>query len=260
MGFLSSVVAGVRRELERNPLDDSALMARAVSMPPARDFRAALEGERPVVIAEIERASPWAGPAADVDPRALARAYESGGAAAVSVVTELRNFDGTLSDLQAARVSTRLPVMRHDFLVHPAQLVEARIHGADAALLLAAALSDAELAALARAAGDVGMAAVVEAHAAKDLDRAMAAGAEIVCINAREMETLDVDEEAALELVRRARSEVPVVLAGPIARRDQVQRAEEAGAAAVLAGESLVRARSASTKLRQLRGMLAVVE
>jgi len=238
VGFLSSVVAGVRRELERNPLDDSALMARAVSMPPARDFRAALESERPVVIAEIERASPWAGPAADVDPRALARAYESGGAAAVS----------------------RLPVMRHDFLVHPAQLVEARIHGADAAVLLAAALSDAELAALARAAGDVGMAAVVEAHTAKDLDRAMAAGAEIVCINARDMESLDVDEDAALELVRRARSEVPVVLAGPIARRDQVQRAEEAGAAAVLAGESLVRARSASAKLRQLRGMLAVVE
>jgi indole-3-glycerol phosphate synthase len=260
VGFLSGVVERIRLDLERNPLDDSALMARAVSMPPVRDFAGVLTGERPVFIAEIERASPWSGPTGNNDPRALARAYESGGAAAVSVVTEPRHFDGTLSDLRAAHVSCRLPILRHDFPVHPAQLMEARVHGADAVLVVAAALSDAELEAMVRTAADLGMAAVAEAHSDRDLERVLAADAEIVCITGRDPESLDVDEESALELVSMAGSERPLLVAGAISRRDQVERAVQAGASGVLVGEALVRARNPAAKLRQLRGELAVVD
>ena len=260
MGFLSDVVEQVRKGLELKRPDDSALMARAVSMPPVRDFTPVLAGERPAFIAEIERASPWSGPAGEIDPRALARAYAAGGASALSVVTEPRHFDGSLSDLRAAHLSCRLPVLRRDFLVHPAQLMETRAHGADGAFIVAAALTDAELQAMVRTAADLGLAAVVETHSREDLDRAAAAGATVVCINERDPESLSVDEDRALELVRKAEPEWPVILTGSIFRREQVERAAEAGASALLVGEALVRARNPAAKLRQLRGELASVQ
>ena len=133
MGFLTDVVERLQRDLEEHPLDDVALMARVSAMPPAKDLEAALTvGEPPALIAEVKRASPSAGMIAeDVNPSVLARGYQAGGAAAVSVLTEPRHFHGSLADLQAARSSVSIPVLRKDFLIHPSQVIEARASGAD---------------------------------------------------------------------------------------------------------------------------------
>jgi indole-3-glycerol phosphate synthase len=260
VGFLSDVVTKVRRDLERNPLDDSVLMSRVAASPPPRDFLAAIRSGSPAFIAEIKRASPSAGPIADANPHRMARDYEEAGAAAISVLTEPKHFDGSLSDLRAAHLGCRIPVLRKDFLVHPAQLIEARAHGADAVQLIAACLTNPELEALLRTSSDLGMAAVVEAHSEEDLGRVLDTEAEIVGVNARDLESLEVDEGRALELARRVPSERTVVFESGISRREQVARAVEAGAAAVLVGEALMRARNPGAKLRQLRGELAPVE
>jgi len=254
VGFLTDVAERVRRDLERRPLDEASLLARASATPPARDFAAALRSAPPAVIAEVKRASPSAGAIADADPAALARAYEAGGAAAISVLTEPHHFHGSLADLRAVRLACRLPVLRKDFLVHPAQVIESRAGGADAVLLIAACLSGFELEALLATAADVGVAALVEVHAEADLERALGAGAPIVGVNARDLETLDVDEERALALVRRVPGDRAVVFESGISRREQVERAVEAGATAVLVGEALMRSADPGAKVAELRG------
>jgi len=254
VGFLTDVAERVRRDLEGSPLDEASLLARASALPPARDFPAALRSDPPAIIAEVKRASPSAGAIADVDPAATARVYEAGGAAAVSVLTEPHHFHGSLSDLRAVRLACRLPVLRKDFLVHPAQVIESRAAGADAALLISACLSQAELEAMLATAADVGVAALVEVHSDPDLAKALAAGAPIVGVNARDLETLDVDEEGALALVARIPPERTVVFESGISRPEQVRRAVEAGASAVLVGEALMRAADPAAKVRELRG------
>ena len=256
MGFLSEITERVRRNLERSPLDEAALLARASAMPPARDFAAALRSERPAVIAEVKRASPSAGAIApaDVDPASMVRAYEAGGAASISVLTEPHHFHGSLSDLRAVRLACRLPVLRKDFLIHPAQVIESRAAGADAVLLIAATLSNHELQAMLATAGDLGLAALVEAHTREDLEKALQAGTLIVGVNARDLESLEVDEERALDLVRQVPPGRTVVFESGISSIGQVQRAVEAGAQAVLVGEALVRSPDPAAKVRELRG------
>ncbi|MFL5799941.1 MAG: indole-3-glycerol phosphate synthase TrpC [Actinomycetota bacterium] len=256
MGFLSDVVAQVRRDLERSPLDEGALMARCLSLPPARDLAGALRaGPAPAVVAEVKRASPSAGDIAEVDPRAQAAAYERAGAAAVSVLTEPRHFRGSLADLRSVHLATRLPVLRKDFLVHPSQLMESRAGGADAALLIAAALSPSELGGLLAAAEDLGLAAVVEAHGARDLEAALESGAGVIGVNARDLESLEVDEDRALELLRTAPPDRVRMFESGISSREQVERAVEAGAGAVLVGEALMRAADPAAKLHELLGI-----
>jgi indole-3-glycerol phosphate synthase len=256
VGFLSDVVARVRRDLERSPLDEGALMARCLSLPPARDFAGALRARpAPALIAEVKRASPSAGAIAHVDPRAQAAAYERAGAAAVSVLTEPRHFGGSLADLRSVHLVTRVPVLRKDFLVHPAQIMEARAGGADAALLIAAAVSRTELGALLAVAEDLGLATVVEAHGAPDLEAAVDSAAAVIGVNARDLESLQVDEGAALELLRTVPDDRLRVLESGISSRDQVERAVEAGADAVLVGEALVRAADPAAKVRELLGL-----
>ena len=259
MGFLSDLVDRVRRDLERAPLDEAALLSRAVAMPPARDFVGGVRSSRPAVVAEVKRASPSAGPIAEGDPGALAHAYEAGGAAAVSVLTEPLHFGGSLSDLRAVRLNCRLPVLRKDFLVHPAQVIESRAAGADAVLLIAACLSASELEAMVATAADLGLAALVEAHSEADLDRALACGALAVGINARDLESLDVDEERALALARTVPPDRIVVFESGISRREQVDRAVQAGASAVLVGEALMRAADPGATIRELRGVAVPV-
>lgn len=255
MGFLSELVSGVRRDLDRRPLDESRLLARAMAVPPPRDFAGALRSGRPAIVAEVKRASPSAGAIAEADAGAVAAAYEAAGAAAISVLTEPRHFHGSLADLRAVRLRTRIPILRKDFLVHPAQLIEARAEGADAVLLITACLSDDELGALLATAGDLGLAALVESHSGEDLDRALAAGAAVVGINARDLETLEVDEERALELLGRVPGDRVAVLESGISTREQVERAGAAGAAAILVGEALMRAPDPGRKLRELAGL-----
>ena len=254
MGFLTEKVAGVRRDLDRKPIDESRLLARAGLLPPPRDFAGAAMSGTPAVIAEIKRASPSAGDIADIDLADQARTYEAGGAAAISVLTDAEDFGGSLADLRAVRLATTLPALRKDFLVHPAQLIEARAEGADAALLIAASLSDSELVAMQNACRDLGIAALVEVHAVGDLDRVLATEARLIGVNARDLETLDVDPDRALDVLRRVPGDRVAVLESGMSTREQVERAFEAGASAVLVGEALMRAPDPGEKLRELLG------
>jgi indole-3-glycerol phosphate synthase len=254
MGFLTDTLDRLRRDLEEHPLDDIALMARVSAMPPAKDLEAALRAaEPPALIAEVKRASPSAGVIAeDVNPSVLARGYQAGGAAAVSVLTEPRHFQGSLADLQAVRSSVSIPVLRKDFLIHPAQVIEARASGADAVLLIVAALTDAQLGALLESVRDVGLAALVETHSDEDLDRAIESGARIIGVNARDLETLDVDVKGALARIGRVPDERISVLESGISTRANVDAALEAGASAILVGEALMRAEDPARAVRKL--------
>lgn len=254
MGFLSDVIERLRRDLDEHPLDDVALMARVTAMPPARDLEAALGvADPPALIAEVKRASPSAGVIAeDVNPSVLARGYQAGGAAAVSVLTESRHFQGSLADLQAVRSSVSIPVLRKDFLVHPSQVIETRASGADAVLLIVAALTDADLRALLEAARDVGLATLVETHSDQDLDRALATDARVIGVNARDLETLDVDREGALARIGRIPDDRISVLESGISTRANVDAALEAGASAILVGEALMRAQDPARAVRKL--------
>lgn len=255
MGFLTEILGEVRRRLERHPLDDSGLMALAIGLPAARRFADALRSaEPPAVVAEVKRSSPSAGHIADADPGTRARHYEAAGAAAVSVLTEPEHFDGALADLRAVHLAVKVPVLRKDFLVHPSQVIESRVEGADAVLLIAAALSEPELKAMLGAAGDLGLGALVETHSEEDLEKALATDAEVVGVNARDLETLEVDPEGALALLRRVPDDRVAVLESGIATREHVERAIAAGASAILVGEALMRAEDPAAKLRELRG------
>ncbi|MGZ5213066.1 MAG: indole-3-glycerol phosphate synthase TrpC [Actinomycetota bacterium] len=256
MGFLTDLIAGRRRELERRPLDDSMLLARALAMPPARDFVGALRARagRPAVIAEVKRASPSAGAIADRDPSDQAGAYASAGASAISVLTEQAHFHGSLADLRAARMACDLPVLRKDFLIHPSELIESRAAGADAILLIAACLSANELVAMLATARDLGLGALVETHSDQDLEKVLLTDAEIVGVNARDLETLDVDFERALAHLTRIPDGRLAVMESGIATRDQVRAAVDAGASAILVGEALMRADDPGAKLREMLG------
>ena len=257
MGFLSELNARLRRELDAHPPDAGALMARALARPPARDLVAALRdgAGTPAVIAEVKRASPSAGAIdTDADASPIATAYAAGGAAAISVLTEPHHFAGSLLDLEAVRTAVAIPVLRKDFLIDPAQVIEARAFGADAVLLIAASLPGAQLLAMLRACEDVGMAGLVETHADGDLERALEAGAAVVGVNARDLETLAVDVDRAMRQLERVPEDRIAVLESGVSTRAQARAAAEAGASAILVGESLMRAADPAGMVRMLRG------
>jgi len=255
MGFLTDHVARVRADLAAHPLDDSTLLARALAAPPARDFLAALRATTPAFIAEVKRASPSAGTIAENrDPMEQARAYSEAGASAISVLTEPRHFHGTLADLRAARMASPLPVLRKDFLVHPSQVIESRANGADAVLLIAACLTDHEITALIAAARDLGMTVLLETHSDEDLTRALATDASIVGVNARDLESLEVDGAGALARLRRIPGDRLAVMESGFSSREDVRAAVDAGASAILVGEALMRAADPRAALRELAG------
>lgn len=247
MGFLSDINAEVRASLTEHPLDEDALREAAGAAPEARNLAWTLRGyaeeDGVAVIAEVKRASPSSGDiAADADPILQAMAYDVGAAAAISVLTEPRHFKGSLEDLKAVRRAVQHPVLRKDFLVHPSQLVESRAAGADSVLLIASCLPGGELASMLLASRDLGMEPLVEAHADEDLERAIEAGAEVIGVNSRDLESLQVDFDAALARVSRVPGEKVAVLESGISSPEQVRMAVEAGASAILVGESLMRA------------------
>ncbi len=215
---------------------------------------AALRSASPAVIAEVKQASPSAGEIRMTDPATQARAYAEAGAAAVSVLTEPKHFHGSLRDLRVVRRVVDVPVLRKDFLVHPAQVIESRAEGADAVLLIATALSESELEALLAATHELGMQALVEAFGRRDLERAVASGAEVIGVNARDLETLDVDEEGALELLATIPGDRVAVFESGISTREHVSRATGAGAGALLIGTALMEADDPGEKLRELLG------
>jgi indole-3-glycerol phosphate synthase len=255
MGFLTDIVSEVRADLRAAPLDVTDLRERARTATPVLDFEAALRQPRLAVVAEVKRASPSAGVIdADADPVAQARAYAAGGAAAVSVLTEPRYFGGSLADLEAVRAGVGLPLLRKDFLVDPAQIAEARASGADAVLLITAALDDHELSAMLGEAAALGIGVLLETHGDDDLDRALATDAGIIGVNARNLETLEVDPDRARRQLARIPADRVAVLESGIRTRADVVSAVDAGASAILMGETLMRAGDPGRAIRSLIG------
>jgi indole-3-glycerol phosphate synthase len=254
MGFLTDLLDDLRRRLERDPLDEPGLLALAMHLPPPRPFEDALRSAPPALIAEYKRSSPSAGAISEPDVASQARAYEEGGAAAISVLTEPTRFDGALADLRAVRLAVSLPVLRKDFLVHPAQVIQSRAAGGDAVLLIAAALSELELKGMLAVAADLGLDALVETHSEEDLAKALATDVPVIGVNARDLETLEVDVERALAMLPDVPSDRVAVLESGVSTREDVERAIDAGAGAVLVGETLMRSPDPGLTIRSLRG------
>lgn len=227
-------------------------------MPPTRGFRAALErtvaGGELAVIAEIKRRSPSKGDlAAGLDPVDLARRYEQGGAACLSVLTDEEFFGGSVDDLVAARGACSLPVLRKDFTVSARDVCDARLMGADCVLLIAAALDDAELRAFVALARELGIDALVEIHDEPELDRALAAGADLVGVNQRDLVTFAVDTARALRMAPRMPAGVVRVAESGIGGAADAAALAAAGYHAVLVGEHLVTSGDAAVAVAALR-------
>ncbi len=244
MTVLEDIIAGVREDLAAREaaLPLAELRAAASEQEPAKDVVGALRRDDAVtVIAEVKRSSPSKGPLADIaDPASLARDYASGGAAMISVLTERRRFGGSLADLDAVRAVVDIPVLRKDFVVTPYQVWEARAHGADAVLLIVAALYQPVLEGLIERIVSLGMTPLVETHTAEEVDRAMAAGATVVGVNARNLHTLEVDRETFAGLAPRVPSGVVLVAESGVRGPHDVLDYARWGAHAVLVGEALV--------------------
>lgn len=240
--YLDLILAAHRAALQADDRDIAALMDRAQQCPPARGFTAALRGGAGLaVIAEIKRASPSRGPLApDLDPATLARAYQDGGASAVSVLTDREFFSGSVEDLQAARAAITLPILRKDFTLGPADVLDARLMGADAVLLIAAALSPDELGRLHTLAEAVGLDALVEVHDEKEAERALTAGALLIGVNQRDLTSFRVDPERAERVAQVLPDTVVKVAESGIGGPEDARRLAGAGFDAVLVGESLV--------------------
>lgn len=218
-----------------------------------RDFRGALLSREPAVIAEIKKASPSKGLLADrFDPAALARAYEEGGAAAISVLTDVKFFQGSLADLKDARESVALPVLRKDFTIDEYHVVEAAASGADAVLLIAAVLGREELARFRELAAGYRMAALVEVHDERELEIALDSGAEIIGVNNRNLHTFDVSLETSLRLAARIPAGLIRVSESGIHSSDDVRTLASAGYQAFLVGEHLMRSGNPTEALRAL--------
>ncbi|OGA42309.1 MAG: indole-3-glycerol-phosphate synthase [Betaproteobacteria bacterium RIFCSPLOWO2_12_FULL_68_19] len=221
--------------------------------PPVRDFIAALRAKKPAVIAEIKRASPSRGVLrADFDPAAIAKSYELGGAACMSVLTDLQFFQGSPEHLIAARAASRLPVLRKDFVIDPYQVYEARAMGSDCILLIAACLSGAQMAELEALAQGLGMAVLVEVHDAGELELALRLNTPLVGVNNRDLKTFETRLETTLELLPRVpRGRIMVAESGILARPD-VARLRCAGIDAFLVGEAFMRAPDPGQALAEL--------
>ncbi|HZL48598.1 MAG TPA: indole-3-glycerol phosphate synthase TrpC [Solirubrobacteraceae bacterium] len=218
-------------------------------------FGAALRGPGMAVIAEFKRRSPSAGKLREgADLQELVGAYERGGASALSVLTEGPNFDGSLEDLRAARAACELPILRKDFVVDEYQLYEARVARADAVLLIVAALGQEELVALHGRARALGLDVLVEVHDREELRAALSVGAELVGINNRDLRDFSVDVERTARLMSEIPAGVTVVSESGIAGAEQLNQLEDAGVAAVLVGELLMRSADPEAALRTLRG------
>jgi indole-3-glycerol phosphate synthase len=240
--LLQTIVAATRRIVEvrraREPL--AALAARAASArPDGAAFERALGWQGRVnLIAECKRRSPSRGVLAPrYDPVGIAAQYEAGGAAAISVLTEPTFFDGALAELTAVRARVTLPLLRKDFVIDEYQVVEARAAGADAVLLIVAALDDPSLTRLQRAARDAGLAALVEVHDDTELARALDSGARLIGVNNRNLRTLQVDVEASFRLASRLPRDVIAVSESGLQTRADLERLTAAGYRAFLIGE-----------------------
>ncbi len=253
--MLERIIVRKREEVSERRMRRPLAALREFPAAPPRDFSAAIAAPGLSVIAEIKRRSPSRGVLReDLDPRDLARSYERGGAAALSVLTDREFFGGSEQDLQEARACVGLPVLRKDFTIDEYQVHEARALGADAILLIVRVLSRTQLSELLAAAAAAGLAALVEVHDETELETAVACGAVLVGVNNRDLGTFEV----SLEVARRLRPRIPpgclCVAESGIETREDMRVLESLGYDAVLIGEALVRAADPGGRLRELRG------
>ncbi|MPQ99231.1 indole-3-glycerol phosphate synthase TrpC [Modestobacter sp. I12A-02628] len=255
MSVLDEIVAGVREDVaarqQATPLD--AVRAAADAASPALDALAALRAPGVGVIAEVKRRSPSKGDLASIaDPAALAVQYAAGGARVISVLTERRRFGGSHADLSAVRAAVGVPVLCKDFVVSSYQVHEARAHGADVVLLIVAALEQNALVGLLERIESLGMTALVEVHTEGEADRALAAGARVIGVNARDLTTLDVDRSTFERIAPGLPSEVVKVAESGVRGPHDLIGYAAAGADAVLVGEGLVTAGDARQAVADL--------
>lgn len=257
--ILDKIVADKRDELSSSKaaIPIAELRDRLADAPPVRSFIDALQGPAISLIAEIKKASPSKGPLRpNLDPVEFATIYKGAAAAAISILTDAKHFQGSLHDLQVVRsaLADGPPLLRKDFIFDEYQVIEARIHGADAILLIAAILEQPLLETLLAATIGVGMTALVEVHNESEMARAAASGAHLIGITNRDLRTFAVDLSTTERLQPLAPPNATIVAESGIHTRDDVKRLEAAGVDAVLIGESIVTAPDPAAKIRELIG------
>lgn len=254
--MLDEILTDKRMEVDKRKAEVGveAILAKAMRTPQPRDFLAAVSRPGHLnLISEIKYRSPSAGAIREgPSPAEIAALYESSGASAISVLTDERHFGGKLDFLQEAREASTLPLLRKDFVVDEFQIYEARAAGADAVLLIVAALDDDKLRCLLEAAGDVGLSALVEVHSGDEMKRALSADVKLLGINNRNLQTFDVNVETSFELINEVPAGVTVVSESGVSSRAVMGKLKDAGVNAVLVGEALMRARDIGSKVREL--------
>ncbi len=258
--YLQQIVASKKLELaQKKDQEDSTedLLERANRLPPPRCFKSALTAESgPAIIAEIKRASPSKGTlSSHLCPKATARKYQQGGASAISVLTEQKHFQGSLRDLKDAQEAVDLPILRKDFIFDPRQVVESRLVGADALLLIAGILSPFQLRELITLAENLGMQCLVETATPVELDQAVKAGGKIIGINNRSLQTFHTDLTRSFQLASQAPPGTILVAESGISHYWQIKELHQLGFKAALVGEALICTSSPEQKLRELRGV-----
>jgi indole-3-glycerol phosphate synthase len=252
--ILARIVAKKRDDLSRGgqPISEWE-QAAELRLAGRRDFRAALAARAPAIIAEVKKASPSKGILThDFDPVRIAREYQQGGAAALSVLTDEAFFQGSLADLESARAAVSIPVIRKDFTIDPLQILEAAAHGADAILLIAAILTERELRDFREAAARYRLSALVEVHNRRELDCAIGAGSDLIGVNNRNLSTFGVSLETSVELAQHMPAGAVLVSESGIHDAADVVRLRAAGYDAFLVGEHLMKSGDPAAALRKL--------
>lgn len=255
-GLLAEIVQQKKREAAELHSRAAELERQAHERKPhVRGFQEALRGRQPAIIAEIKKASPSRGVLEpNFHPAFIAHAYEQGGAACLSVLTDKQYFQGSLHDLEAARAAANLPVLRKDFTIDRVQILEAAAHGADAILLIAAILETPELQSLRELASSLGVASLVEVHDQDELSKAIDSGAGIIGVNNRNLDTLEVSLDTSLKLSYLMPAGVLRVSESGIRARADIDLLRSAGFEAFLIGESLMRSGNPTRLLQSLSG------
>ena len=252
MSVLDSIIEGVLEDQKLRQLSQRELESRVADVSTVRDALAALRNRSFSIIAEVKRSSPSKGALADIpEPEVLASNYQEAGASVVSVLTEKRRFGGTLEDLSRVREQVTTPVLRKDFIVNEYLVRESRAYGADLLLLIVAALDDHQLSDYHSLGRELGMRVLVEVHDEAELERALNINPEIIGVNSRNLKTLEIDLANFQRLIPQIPVSIYRIAESGIATRLDVQIARDSGADAILVGESLVRAGSPESTIRE---------
>lgn len=257
VGELESIISYKRKEIGRNktaiPLE--TLKSRITDLPPTRDFKEAISQDGLNLIAEIKRASPSKGIIRkEFDPVEIAKIYQASGASAVSVLTTEKFFYGSLDFLSQVKEVTTIPILQKDFIVDEYQIYQARANKADAILLIASILVEAQINSFLECARNLGLDCLVEVHSKEELSKVLTSKAQIIGINNRDLTTLTTDLSTTLTLSKLVPKDRMLVSESGIETQEDVKRVQECGVRAILVGESLMRAPDISAKMKELLG------